>query len=253
MENIIAIKHQVHFPIPDEEIRQAVVAHRGLNILNIVTIEPSRFSIGNAGMQDFPGLALMQSTAIRRELSRDLERGIGIAYFGLAPIPLCIHLGSLIGSRAKVIAFNLGHLSKSWVEDKEEPEVAVTGLPDRKILASGDVVMRISISFQVQSEETQAIIPDPLCVVDIAVPHPRRDVILSPKGSEKIANWFMTAVDEVIRNLPNAKRLHLFVKAPPGISFLLGTRIHDSWPLEVKLYHFGGSKGRFTETRIKIN
>ena len=129
--------------------------------------------------------------------------------------------------------------------------MAVTGLPDRKILASGDILIRISISFQVQPEETRRLIPDPLWEVDIAVPHPRRDVILSPSGSKKVANWFMTAVDEVIRNLPNAKRLHLFVKAPPGISFLLGTRIHDSWPLEVKLYQFVGSQGKFSETGIK--
>ena len=101
MENVIVIKHPVHFPIPDEEVRRAVEAHGGLNVLDIVTIELARFSIGNADMLDFPGLALSQAAAFRRELTRDLNRGIGVAYFGLAPIPLCIHLGSLLGGEAK--------------------------------------------------------------------------------------------------------------------------------------------------------
>jgi hypothetical protein len=163
-----------------------------------------------------------------------------LIYFGSAPIPAAVLLGFLIGTWRRVDARLRHHVRKdwSWTErSRSAPSVHVSGLPSA-IHTRGDVVVRVSTSFQVHAKDTARVVPEPLADIDIQLKHLGVDALEQPEDVVAVADAFGRALDSVANSCTGARRVHLFAAVPVGVAFLLGTRIASTFHSPVQTYQF---------------
>jgi hypothetical protein len=164
-----------------------------------------------------------------------------LVYFGSAPIPAAVLLGFLVGSWRRVDVRLRHHIRKdwSWTErSRPAPSVLVTGLPNAPIHARGDVVVRVSTSFEVHAKDTARIVPEPLADIDIRLEHLGVDALEQPEDVVAVADAFGRALDSVANACTGARRVHLFAAIPVGLAFMLGTRVVSTFRPPVQTYQF---------------
>jgi len=138
-------------------------------------------------------------------------------------------------------AYNHHHVRKDWKWDHPDgPPVDVTfdqgQLPSRPTLATGEVVVRVAVSYRVAPVMTQAVVPNPLAEVDIAVAEPSLDVVTSRSGVDAVVRRFREGLDAIEKAFPNARMIHVFAAVPPAVAFRLGTNVSPTIHARIQTY-----------------
>lgn len=163
-----------------------------------------------------------------------------ISYFGAAPIPLAFHLGYLVGGFGPTEVYLQNHETKEWHWAKSASGCArwrLSQLPDRECYATGDVVIRVSTSHHIDSDDTRSVIARALVEIDIGIDAPNEDA-LTPDDVEEAGRLFSKALDSVARYMPNADRVHVFAAVPVGVAFALGACVNPTIHHAVQTYQF---------------
>jgi hypothetical protein len=169
--------------------------------------------------------------------------GFEIAYFGSVSITLAVQLGFLCGTWSKKSAFLFHHRNKDWnwpdPDDKLPPNpIVVTGLPNDKSLAEGDIVVRLSTSHLVEPEQVRDVISRPLADVEFRLETLGEDAVASPAALERIADEWKRVLDVLHEKLPNARAIHLFASVQVAVAFMLGARINPRIHAPVQTYQY---------------
>jgi SMODS-associated and fused to various effectors sensor domain/Taurine catabolism dioxygenase TauD, TfdA family len=164
-----------------------------------------------------------------------------LVYFGSAPIPATALLGFLVGTWRRIDARLRHHVRKDWAwtaRSRPGPSVLVSGLPSSPTHVRGDVVVRVSTSFQVQAKDTGRIVPEPLADIDIQLEHLGMDALEQAEDLVAVADALGRALDSVANFCTGARRVHLFAAVPVGLAFMLGTRVTSTFHPPVQTYQF---------------
>lgn len=162
-----------------------------------------------------------------------------IAYFGLAPISLAIHLGYLMSGFKKVNVFIKHHIDKNWKwseESTEEP--LMVNLPKEQFIAEGDITLRFATSYVVNSESTKDLVVDPLRDVYLTAPSPGVDLFGSEEALKIYVGQFRFVIDELVNQLPKVTAIHLFASIPVGLGFLIGQEISPTIHPAINVYEY---------------
>lgn len=198
-----------------------------------------------------PGLWGAAAELQEHLVAQAIERSAGLrprfAVFSLSPVPLVIHLGFLLSDRVEVQPFQFDRERKSW---RWEPAFAAdadlnitcTGIPDDVVEGVGDIVVRVSLSDEVQPRETVAVVPDALAEIDIRVADPDKMWLKSEEQLVQLGRVFRRTLKLIGQRFPNAMRVHLFAAAPTPACIVLGQGINPRMTPEVALYEFGMQK-----------
>lgn len=174
-----------------------------------------------------------------------------LAYFGMAPIPLTMHLGSLIGGLTPVEIYHhhRGRSDWSWDPAAAAPPLQIEerGVPTRLQRGVRTVLVRIATSFFIRPEDTRMILSDPatgtstdsLAEIDLALAKPDPDALRSPEDIAEVAYRFRRAMDAVATYLPDVQVVHLFAAVPPGLALRLGMELRPNVHPAVQTYQFG--------------
>ena len=165
-----------------------------------------------------------------------------VLYFGSSPVPLAIHLGSLLSTWRQVCLIPHHHGRRSWGwfphEAGHEPEVVCTGVPDYKDRSSGEALIRVSTSHPVDPLLTRRAVPSALLEIDIGLKVPQEDAFASFEEMLAVADAFRRALNLLGDNFAGISRVHLLAAVQPGIALLLGTQISSTMHLPVQTYHY---------------
>jgi nucleoside phosphorylase len=166
-----------------------------------------------------------------------------IVFHGLVHIPLAILAGHLITDRQSVKFFDFhpspGSNTWSWPGDNEEfPPLNVIGLPDKLLRYAGDVVIRISISYSVLSEQTSSVTPLDAVEVDLTLPNPERSIVRSENQMREYGRVFRRALDLIAQRIPNVSKVHLFYSGPVSLAFHIGQQISENIHPPVIVWNF---------------
>jgi len=169
--------------------------------------------------------------------------GFEIAYFGSVSIALAVQLGFLCGTWAKKTGYLFHHRNKDWKwpdPDDQQPrnQVRVSGLPNDKSLAEGDIVVRVSTSHLVDPEQVRDVISRPLADVEIRLETLGEDTVASPAALDRIADEWNRVLDHLQEKLPNGRTVHLFASVQVAVAFLLGARINPRIHPPVQTYQY---------------
>ena len=169
-----------------------------------------------------------------------------LVFCGLAHIPVVALIGHLVTDRQKVhvLDFHPSPGSQAWAwpgTGGDFPQLITQGFPQKVKAVNGDAVIRVSVTYQVSAEQTNAIVPNPVLSINLAVSEPVRDIITSEAQVRAYGHAFRQTLDKIARDFPGVKRVHLFYAGPVSLAFHLGQQISENIhpPVVVWNYHRG--------------
>lgn len=245
MSGFILLHHPVHESITDEEMRVALAAAGFAGVPAIpVRIQPAKLSLAETLHANWGELCRAQERLVVERLETILEEHADyeLAYFGLAPISLAIHLGSVVDRWRRARIFQRHHRTHvwSWADGAATTvvDVATAGLPQDVVRSDDDVVIRVSVTAHVDAAESAKVVALPSAEIDIAVPAPGEDVLKTAADLEAVAGHVKVTLDRLKTHRPNARYVHLFAAVPTGLAFRLGTLVSSTQHHRVQTYQY---------------
>lgn len=224
--------------VTDAEIASAL----GRTPVRRVDIAPLRQLGPKLDLPDWPALADRQTEMAQSLVMSALRASPTprIAYFGMAPIPLAVHLGSLLGGLVPVSVFQRSHRDGNWrwPDDHRTQKVWRKGLPLIARPDVGSVVLRVSSSVAIDPNLTREVVPNPLVEIDLALPDPSPDALRSEADVFEVSAAVQQALDEIAKSLPNASVVHLFAAVPGALALRIGLVINPNIHPPIQTYHF---------------
>jgi glucan-binding YG repeat protein len=239
---ILIIKHEILDSISDTEIIEAMPKEYSDLPRHTVSIIPEKIKLGESKLHYWPSLLAEQEKIFNEKAVPLLKQheGYRILYFGLAPIPLAIHLGYCINSFGRSEAFLRHHDGdKSWKwRSINAGKPQVKGVPQEIHKSDGEVVIRVGTRFHIQEKETAELIADPDREIEIYPPTLGQDIFGSFEQLAEYAATFSLVLDRVKDHLPEAQGIHLFAAVPVGLAFLMGQEINPNAHHKVHVYEY---------------
>lgn len=239
---IIIIKHEILDRISDTEVIAALLpAYKDLP-RHTISVTPEQIELGEVKLHYWSSLLAQQDKIFDEKVKPLLQKHLDyqILYFGLAPIPLAIHLGYRVGSMEKAIAFLRHHEGdKSWQwRNINSGQPQISGIPQEVHKSDGDIVIRVGTRFLIQKKETDEIILDPDREIEIYPPELGQDIFGSSDQLAEYAAAFGEALDRTKDRLPETQGIHLFAAVPVGLAFLMGQEINPNAHHKVHVYEY---------------
>lgn len=245
MQNIILIGHGVSDSISTDEMTSSLPASATRVVINPLLLNANQLPIAELNRVNWREAQRVEADGFANRLKSVLRENPDhqVVYFGLAPIPIAIYLGFLYGTTRPVSVFQKNHQTKQWdgVMGPVAPRkdfAKVTDSLREVIQADGDAVIRISVSYPIDRQHTLDIVPQPLAEIDISVPKPNPDSTQESDALESVAVAFREGLDKLMQFRPNVETVHLFVSAPVGVAFRLGTVISPTIHPDIMTYQF---------------
>jgi hypothetical protein len=192
---------------------------------------------------DWEQAAQLQTSRINELLQKSWDLSPRYAVFSFAPIPLAIQLGFLLTDRVEThwYQYDRDRMSWRWSEiDDEQPDTnfEITGLPDSTVQDNCEVVIRVSLSSQVRKDQTDGLIPAPICEIDLIVREPDPTWLQRPEQLVQLARHFRRILGTIRAKLPACQKIHLFYAGPTGGAIALGQQINPRMNPPIVLYEF---------------
>jgi hypothetical protein len=166
-----------------------------------------------------------------------------VVFCGLAHIPLLMLAGHIVSDRQKIhlMDYHPSPGSETWEwpdPDGEYPDLVVSRSPKRGSRKAGEAVIRMSVSYPVHANQTEAVVPDPLVTVDIAMPDVARGVVKSEAQVRAYGQVFREALDQLANDFALVTRVHLFYAGPVSLAFHIGQQISENIHPPVTVWNY---------------
>lgn len=222
-----SIKMQVDRTLPGRTIREFLIDQSDL------------FS---AGILTSPSEAVLRQAAVIEGVRRILQQDVSaeVAYGGIAHVPLLLLAGFQLGTKRAVRLIEHCRDRDTWDQlggRNTGPELYLESAVPRSSL-HGDVVLRVSISFEVAEDLTKAVCSSPLASLHLKVAVPARDIVSHYKIVEDYTQRFRSTLDSIASFMPKTTRVHLFYAGPATLAFNFGRQISRTTHPEVAVYNY---------------
>lgn len=111
---LLVVAHPLLTGIGEAEIDRVIPKSRRTAGFDFVEIAPLRTTLAAQYDLDWAALQEVQEQLFAEKLRPHLEGRQQMAYFGLAPIPLAVHLGYRVQSTVKIDAYQRHHDRQDW-------------------------------------------------------------------------------------------------------------------------------------------
>lgn len=234
---VVVLAHPVLGTISEAEIRSALPAAQ--EIKRRVDIAPLRQLGAQVAALDWTRLAEEQTRLVETELSPLLHTAPTprVAYFGLAPVPLAIQLGTRLSALTSVSIYLRNHTRAVWRWPQKGPtqEVLTSGLPCPTRADAVEVMLRVATSYPIEPQLTQPLVPAADCEIDVRLRAPDPDALRSEEDVEAVGAAFQQALTV----LPgNTRVVHLFAAVPVGMAMELGRMISPTVHPPIQTYQY---------------
>ena len=180
---LITIRHQSMEPIPPKAISGSLSPELEASNIEELVIDQTNLYVDGRLIEP------LEAAKLQRDLTRRLNEMLNaypnseIAYYGIAHIPLAFLAGCQL-LRKPLHLFEHNRQTHQWNQLQiggDYPEIKLEGLPSCTDFTSGDVVVRISISYTITSEAIEGIVPTPIASFHLKVAQPKLDIVTSEK------------------------------------------------------------------------
>lgn len=163
-----------------------------------------------------------QASQLEMAFNKDVRHYLGehLSVFGLAPMPLLIKLGSLLGDIQSVEVYQRHRepATWKWLHGSEEDQFASIQEPGH---FDGVPVLNLSLSANITDDRIYAVTGHDTSIWRIQVPHPHNDYLKSRKQLSQIREVFRIAFER-IRTQHGNKEIHVFSAMPVAAAVELG-------------------------------
>lgn len=258
MKEYIILKHPVHADIPDEECIAAIPENFKTGDALIIEIKPIQIPLGQE-VDEWDQIALDQrkyfSETVKPLIDQHPDKPI--FYFGFAPIPLIIHLGSLLGSWRQIFPMFRHHRDRKWYYEftSENPQKLITiGLPEDENLSNRDVSLNISLSGKVNADAVKNIVGESLMkIIALEVEKPGYDILSTQSDILLFADEVNKIFARISEKYPKVQVVHLFAGITIEAAFILGTKIQPNIYPKIQTYQHKSTAANLYQPAILLN
>ncbi len=226
-----------------QSVHQAITAYlTRLQTFDVIELAIDQLDLYHDDSMTNPSEALeRQREALARldEILREYPE-CELGYFGLAHVPLMFHLGYEINHR-EVQLFGNEYNGGKWIDlpDKTStPNISIEGVPEHMIDLVGDMILLMSVSYLINTPEPDEIVGRPLARIHIRAEKPMPGIVDSKEILDRFTEEFRSALHQIITNLPNVRRVHLFFAGQPTLAFRCGQQINRNTAPEIIVYNY---------------
>jgi hypothetical protein len=246
MNQVLVVTHPICSEISDKEVQEALAGSSVM--LTPLKVDSQRIPIAQLSSVNWGAVQTAErnyfQTKVRPVLDKNPEKLVH--YFGMTPIPVGIYFGYLYGSERACAVFQKNHQTHKWEggalgSTYNQKAAVIKHTLQETVSAEGQAIIRVSVSYKIERDQTIAVTSNPLAEMDIEVPQPHPDCVQKPEDLFGVAIKFREALDLLKKFRPNVTLIHLFVSAPPNLTFLLGTKISPTIHPDILTYQYNQS------------
>lgn len=243
---LLVITQPILGPISAEDIGRAIPATKRPGSWDLREIAPVRTSLGDLREIDWAGCVAEQERLFAERLREEMPRRNRLAYFGLAPLPLAVHLGYRVERTRPIDVYQRHHQREDWRWPRtgtSRAPLLPLALPERGSQEVGPVVIRVSTSHRIDPRLTVEVVPRALADVDVGLVDPHEDALATPRLLGEVVRSFHQALVRMNRLFPRVTDIHLFMAVPVGLAFRMGTQVNPTIFLPIVTYQFQAKAG----------
>jgi hypothetical protein len=167
-----------------------------------------------------------------------------LAYYGIAHVPLAIHLGHLLGTRMSAHFAERDRDGAGWRWLTESEDAHAPLVEERPNLPTGitDVAIAVAVSYPITEAQIVSSVGE-MPIVTLAVEAPTLDLVRSMPQVEAYSKQFRDTLEYMAR-IHSMRRVHLFAATPMCLSFAIGRQIRGTVHPDVFAYNFRRAAGR---------
>jgi SMODS-associated and fused to various effectors sensor domain len=193
---------------------------------------------GTALRADTEGFFPLMAQAITAQVSRLLRRHAGqprmqsLSIFALAPIPLLVHFGSLLGDLHHIDLYQRHRDRQDWTwgEEEEAGTFYEVRTPESCANTGQEVALILSISEPVVHARVQAALGSEPLVYEIRAREPSRDFLTSRKRLEVFGYEVRKLLYEFRTWHEHHRVVHLFAAVPAPVAIEFGRSLKEFDP-----------------------
>lgn len=174
----------------------------------------------------------------KRFIEKVREKEANVAeVFPLSPIPLLIHLGSLLTDTVPYIVYQYDRESGKWVSGNTSGNKEVVLDQFRDIKGNQDIAVLISVSGKVKKKDVTEALKRDFDSIEFEIKNPGVKRVLYREDVLYIQSAVKDEVERLLQR-NNYNRIHLFYAGPAGLAVELGRGINTNIWSEVCLYQY---------------
>lgn len=237
---LLALRHQSFLPIPPS--LSNVDLPRRISMKRVRPIDCDLYPVMSGTTKNLEAALSIQADWAQKAVGAITGApDAPVAYYGIVHIPFQFLAGCRFSTYRKIELFELERGTNRWRElSSRRIGNALSVKVDRHMQAgeSGDVSIRISVSYLVHLREVEKILKPPFDDIHLHITEPRIDAVRSCEDLTGIASIFRREIDS---DQVRGKRLHIFYSGPVSLGFSLGQQIRPSIHGEVRVYNYDAS------------
>lgn len=180
-----------------------------------------------------------------RKVRVPLEQGdiSHVSVFALAPQPLLIKLGTLLGDITPASVFQLHREPPSWAwpREAEVPDFNV-GTPTS---VSGEPAVVLALSATITADRIRRVLGDDVSIWSITVPAPHQDIAASRMAQRAFRRVVRALLDRIKASHGHRTPIHVFPAMPLSLAIELGRVRMPKADAPWKLYDENTARGGF--------
>jgi hypothetical protein len=207
-----------------------------------------------------PGFFSVMSQTITERADRLLERRVGagsgrrLSVFAIAPIPLLVHFGKLLGDLTDIDLYQKHRIGRSW-RWREEPDTLndfynVMG-PESRGTEDRPVALLLSVSEVVNRARVNVALGTDPVAYEISAKDPSRDFLRSRERLHAFSIELRKLLCLIRDNHPKTQPIHVFGALPAPLAIELGRNLKP-FDAPFYIYEYDKTHRRF-EYALTVN
>jgi hypothetical protein len=187
---------------------------------------------GNAPNGNWQKAAERELRALDTFIARTPPHERRFAVFPIGPIPLAVHLGYVLGDRARVSLYHYDRDRATWAWDRAVP---VPPAPELRVDAEShapEANLRVSLSASIARQDIRTVGMD----LEIAVPDPSVRWLRHPIQLHQLSQLYAQALAAV--RARKCRRLHLYYAGPAAGAVAFGRAFNPLMNPPLELYQY---------------
>jgi nucleoside phosphorylase len=177
-----------------------------------------------------------------------------LAVFAIAPIPMLVALGALLGDKLPGVVFERHrHLAdidpaRAWCWEDDGPRLDwVPFQPPRPQRGATDVALLLSISGSVDPDAVSEVLPHHHPQYEIRLREPRTNIVRTKAQLASFVARWREVMDHIRCTYGEAVRVHVFPAVPVSVAVECGRRMLQADPT-LRIYNATGGSYRYALT-----
>jgi len=258
IEGVILLTHPVHKEISQKECIDALPNEYKVLPRKEIEICPLKIDIKSGFKYDWEQIAIDQHKEFNEKLKPLLLEypNYAIVYAGFAPIPMIVHLGSLLHNWTEIICLIRHHQDHKWYFSFESKDkISFQKKPLVELSNEGnDCVLQLSLSFPIQKESIDELKLDGISIEDeLKSVRTGYDIISNQEDLSTFGLEVEEKLKEIVKISPEIKVLHIFASIPTDCAFIFGSKIQPNIHPLIQTYQYRNSYTPKYQPAIIVN